>query len=474
MLQLTIMSRWPTLEIKDLPNPPSLRTALGVGLIVMGMAMGTGELILWPHLVSKYGLGILWLALVGITFQYFINQEVARHSMATGEGFFTTSARVVSWSPVFWLISAVMLYIWPGWSSALGTILATLFGFGNYLLWAWISLGLVLFLTFKGKIAYVMLEQSLKITVPLFLVLLLVISFFNLTVTDLTSTMKGLINFGYLPAGIDLQVLLGAIVFSGAGGMLNLCVSLWYRDKKAGMGLYAGRITNPITGQPEAVSVTGFRFEETPENLVKWKGWMNYLKIDQGIIFWLLGLVALILLSVNAYVVLSPLGVVPAGTEVAVAQAKIFSSQWGIVGEKIYLIMAYLMLFSVMWTVLDALVRIITDIIHSNSRAGNLEPYFRWLNKISIHHLYYGSIVFFVLLQAILLPFEQPLGFLVISSVLGGLTMAIYTPFLIYLNNFKLPKSLRPGFFTNLMMILASSFYLYFVWQIIKIKLGLG
>jgi hypothetical protein len=467
------MSLWPAFETKELPEPPKLRSALGVGLIVMGMAMGTGELILWPHLVAKHGLGILWLALVGITFQYFINQEVARHSLATGEGFFTSSARIIFWSPIFWLLASVLLYIWPGWSSALGTILATLFGFGNYVVWAWLSLALVLFLTFKGQVAYVMLERSLKVTVPLFLVLLIIISVSNLSTYDLLATWQGLTNFGYIPKGIDLQVLLGAIVFSGAGGMLNLCVSLWYRDKKAGMGYYAGRISNPITGRPEAVSVTGYRFEESTENLKRWRGWMRYLRIDQGIIFWLLGVVALVLLSVNAYVVLSPLGIVPSGAEVAVAQAKIFSSQWGIVGEKIYLIMAYLMLFSVMWTVLDALVRIISDIIHTNSRAGRLEPYFRWLNKISIHHLYYGLIVFFVLLQALLLPFDQPLGFLVISSVLGGLTMAIYTPILIYLNNFKLPKSLRPGFITTIMMILAFSFYIYFVWEIVKIKFGI-
>src|SRR5680860_419520 len=114
------MSLWPALQTKELPTPPPLKSGLGVGLIVMGMAMGTGELILWPHLVSKHGLGILWLALIGITFQYFINQEVARHSLATGEGFFSTSARVIFWSPLFWLFAVVMLYIWPGWASVLG------------------------------------------------------------------------------------------------------------------------------------------------------------------------------------------------------------------------------------------------------------------------------------------------------------------------------------------------------------------
>ena len=179
------MSLWPRLEIKDLPPPPHRGEGLGVGLVVMGMAMGTGELILWPHLVTQYGLAILWLALVGITFQYFINQEVARHALATGESFFTTSSRVIKWSAIFWLVAGILLYIWPGWASALGTILKQLFGFGHYLMWAWLSLGLVLVLTFKGRVAYKILELTLKIIVPIFLALLLFISFHNIYVTQI-------------------------------------------------------------------------------------------------------------------------------------------------------------------------------------------------------------------------------------------------------------------------------------------------
>jgi hypothetical protein len=461
------MSVFPAFETKDLPAAPSWRRALGVGVIVMGMAMGTGELILWPHLVVKHGLGILWLALVGITLQYFINQEVARHALATGESFFTSSARVIFWSPAAWLVAAILLYIWPGWASALGTILATLFGFGNYVLWAWASLGLVLLLTFTGRVAYLMLERALLITVPSFLLMLIAISIFNLTRADLLSAWNGLTAFGYLPADIDFEVLLGAIVFSGAGGMLNLCVSLWYRDKNAGMGTYVGRIENPVTGRPEAVSVTGFKFQDTAVNNQRWQGWMSYVRVDQGVIFWLLGLISLVLLAVNANAVLSPLGLIPEGTHVAVTQARIFSAEWGVVGEKLYLLMAYLMLFSVMWTVLDALVRIVSDIVHVNARAGRLEPYFRWLNKISIHHLYYGLMILFVIFQAALLPFNQPLTFLVISSVLGGLTMALYSPFLIYLNNRKLPPAIRPSLATNLVLALATVFYWYFSYRII-------
>src|SRR3989344_4351456 len=74
-------------EIKELPKPPPWTKAIGVGVVIMGLAIGTGELIMWPHLVTKHGLGIIWAALLGITFQYFINQEVARHSLATAKVF---------------------------------------------------------------------------------------------------------------------------------------------------------------------------------------------------------------------------------------------------------------------------------------------------------------------------------------------------------------------------------------------------
>ena len=230
------MSAYPPLEIRELPEPPPLKQAIGVGIVVMGLAIGTGELILWPHLITKHGLSLLWLALVGIGFQFVLNHEIARHQVATGEGFFTSSARVLKFSVYFWLVAAILLYIWPGWASALGTTLKALFGFGSHYMWSLATLGLVLALTFSGRIAYVLLERTLKILVPLFFILLLTISFVNLTPSDVLAALKGTVAFGQIPDGVDINVLLGAIVFAGAGGMLNLAVSLWYRDKQVGMG----------------------------------------------------------------------------------------------------------------------------------------------------------------------------------------------------------------------------------------------
>ncbi|MFA7286720.1 MAG: Nramp family divalent metal transporter [Patescibacteria group bacterium] len=462
------MDTFPSLEQRELPEPPHWSKAIGVGIVVMGLAMGTGELILWPHLVTKHGLDLLWLALVGISCQYVLNKEVARHAIATGEGFFTTSARFFRWSPYFWLVAAILLYIWPGWASAIGTTLLELFGFGSHYLWSFVALGLVLVLTFSGHVAYRMLERSLKVTVPAFFVILVVISFVNLGWEDVLAVARGVTRFGYIPDGVDFNVLLGAIVFAGAGGMLNLCVGLWYRDKQIGMGKYVGRIVNPITGRQEAAAATGYTFALTPENLQRWRGWMRYINIDQGLIFWLLGFITLVLLSANAHAVLVPRGLVPEGFAVAVVQAHIFGDQWGIVGYKLFLVMAFLMLFSVMWTVIDALTRMVSDIVYTNSRAGGNQRAFRVFSRLSLSQLYYGVITVVVLLGALLLPMKQPLVLLTISGVLGGLSMAVYTPMLLYLNNTKLEREIRPGIITNILLACISVFFIFFAYKVIE------
>ncbi len=449
-------------EYRELPKAPHWSDAFGVGIVVMGLAIGTGELILWPHLIVKHGLGIFWTALLGITFQYFINQEVARHEIATGESFFTSSSRVCKWFAPFWLFSAVMLYIWPGWASAIGTILRELFGFGDYKYWALLSMLFALIITFSGRVAYVILERSLKIIVPTFFILLLVNSFLIISVNDIKSAIIGLFNFGYLPPDINMQTLLGAIVFAGAGGLLNLCVSLWYRDKRFGMGKYAGRIVNPISGKEESISSSGFQIEENEKNIIEWKRWMRFVRIDQGVIFFFLGLLTLIMLSLNAYVVLTPMGIVPEGLNVAVSQAHIFGERWGSLGFNSFLIMAFLMLFSVMWTIFDAFTRIVSDILYVNSRSGPFKLFLQPIKNISESKMYYFLFVVIVFSSAILLPFKQPLTLLTLSAVLGGMTMAIYTPLLLYMNNFKLPKNFRPGYFTNLMLFVASVFYIIF------------
>jgi hypothetical protein len=455
-------------EERDLPAPPHWTRALGVGVVISALAIGTGELIMWPHLVTKHGLGVVWFAVAGITVQYFINQEVARHALATGESFFTSSSRIFKWLAPFWILSSVLLYIWPGWAAAIGTTLRELTGFGNYLGWALVSLLLVLILTLIGKVAYHLLERTLKIIIPIFFILLVISTSLVVKANGIDKLVQAFHSLGSIPDNIDINILLGAVVFAGAGGLLNLCVSLWYRDKQIGMGKYVGRIINPITGKVEAVSYKGYSFVNNKENAIRWKKWMQFVRIDQGLIFWSISVITILLLSLNAYLILTPMGLVPEGLDVAVVQAHIFGEVWGAFGFNLFLIMAFLMLFSVMWTIIDAFTRIVADVIYVNSQIGPFSQYLKKFKNISLSHLYYGLIVLIIVINALLLSFKQPLVLLTISAVLGGFVMIIYIPILMFINNFKLPKQIRPGIVTNIALFLGFLFYASFCFLVFK------
>ena len=57
----------------DLPQAPKFKNLIGPSFILLGLGLGSGELILWPYLTANWGMGIIWGAILGVTFQFFIN-----------------------------------------------------------------------------------------------------------------------------------------------------------------------------------------------------------------------------------------------------------------------------------------------------------------------------------------------------------------------------------------------------------------
>jgi len=68
----------PGVEYRDLPEPQPLRRYLGASVILLATALGSGELLIWPYITTQAGVGLLWLAFVGFTAQYFLNMEIER------------------------------------------------------------------------------------------------------------------------------------------------------------------------------------------------------------------------------------------------------------------------------------------------------------------------------------------------------------------------------------------------------------
>ena len=57
----------PPLKEAELPGPDkSLFKMIGPGVVMAGLAIGSGELILWPWITSVVGAQLLWAAAIGI------------------------------------------------------------------------------------------------------------------------------------------------------------------------------------------------------------------------------------------------------------------------------------------------------------------------------------------------------------------------------------------------------------------------
>ena len=152
--------------IRDLPDPPrDLWRIVGPGVVAAGVGISSGEFILWPYIASQAGLVFLWGAVLGIVTQFFLNMEIERYTLATGETVLTGFNR--SWR--HWgLVFAVMVYfanLWPGWAMSSATLTTFLFGGGEP---RFIAIGLLLVIGASltlAPVVYVALERLIFVKV---------------------------------------------------------------------------------------------------------------------------------------------------------------------------------------------------------------------------------------------------------------------------------------------------------------------
>ena len=79
----------------SLPEKPTgFFNLVGPGVVLVGLAIGAGELIVWPIMTARYGAGLAWAAMLGVALQLIINVEIGRYTLATGETSYAGFARL--------------------------------------------------------------------------------------------------------------------------------------------------------------------------------------------------------------------------------------------------------------------------------------------------------------------------------------------------------------------------------------------
>src|SRR5262245_47352411 len=161
-------------EIRPLPEPPrSTWRIIGPGIIAAGVGLASGEFILFPYITSQIGLGFVWAALVGLITQYFLNMEIERYTLATGETALTGFSRLWRhWGLVF-AILAYFANLWPAWVTSSGTLFSYIFG-GSPSVIAIVLLVLVGAILTLAPVVYNALEraQMLKVAAVVLLVVI--------------------------------------------------------------------------------------------------------------------------------------------------------------------------------------------------------------------------------------------------------------------------------------------------------------
>ncbi len=121
----------PRAERRDLPDAPPLRRLVGPSVILIGVGIASGEYILYPYIASRAGLTFLWAAVVGILVQYFINMEIERYTLATGETALGGFQRMWKGWGIVLGAGAILATMWPGWATAAATVTTFAVGGGD-------------------------------------------------------------------------------------------------------------------------------------------------------------------------------------------------------------------------------------------------------------------------------------------------------------------------------------------------------
>ena len=276
----TGLDPWKQAELPEPPRPKGLQWmgVVGPGVIVLGASIGSGEYLLGPANFVRYGLTLLWVTSVAVLLQTNFNAELMRYTMATGEpantGFMRTRPHSTFWAVIYSLLYFLQVG-WPGWAGAASGaffFLATKRVAGPedanivYLIGVATFLVCVAILLFGRRI-----ERTLEILnwilvlaiIGSFLVLALIFvapSTWIAAATGFFGFAPSTGRFMFLPEGAD-YFLIGAFAgFCGAGGVINITLSNWARDKGYGMGGVAGYIPAAVGGKKVNLAHTGFTF----------------------------------------------------------------------------------------------------------------------------------------------------------------------------------------------------------------------
>ncbi len=469
------LPRWEAADLPPAPRPVGLKWlgVVGPGVIVLGASIGSGEFLLGPAVFVRYGLTLLWVTGVAVWLQTVFNTELMRYTVATGEpvftGFMRTRPSSTAWA---WFYS--LLYLlqagWPAWAAnaagALFFLLARRMATpadadAVYYLGA---------LTFGVCVAVLLVGRRIERTLELLNWVLVVCIFGTFIVLALLfvpgslwiSAGAGLVGydvaaggFNFLPDDMDFVLLAAFVGYAGLGGITNVTLANWARDRGYGMGERAGYIPAAVGGTHVPLSHTGFMFDPTHENMARWRGWWRIVRADQWGVFFAGGVLGMVLPAL-LYVTILPAGTDIRGLAIAAELASGIGARAGVFMAGVVALLAAWILLKTQLDQLEALVRSITDMLWAGSAR------IRAWRGGDVRAVYYGVLALAVAWALIALQMSTPIGLLQLGANIASGAFVVTSLHLLYINTRLLPPALRPPMWRRSALVFMAAFYGFF------------
>ncbi len=466
---------WTPADLPVAPNPKGLGwlAAVGPGVIVLGISIGSGEFLLGPAVFVKHGLTLLWVTTVAVVLQTIFNTELMRYTLATGEPVLTGFMRTRPSSSLWAWVYSILYFLqtgWPAWAAnAAGAVFflwaRRLAGPADASLVYWIGVA-----TFLLCVAILMVGRRIERTLEILnwvLIAWILGSFFVLAVIFVPlrtwfAAGAGLGGFDLetgtfmlLPEGLDPVLLAALVAYSGCGGMTNLTLTNWARDRGYGMGERVGYIPAAVGGAKVHLAHSGFIFKPDAQNMARWRGWWRIVRADQWGIFFLGGMLGMVLPAL-LYVTFLPAGTDIRGLGIAAALASSVGARAGAVLAGVIALLGAWLLFKTQLDNMEGMVRALTDVLWTGSKR------LRGWRGGDVRRVYYSVLTAVVIWGVFALNLAQPVALLVIGANIASVAFIITSLHLLYINTHLLPPELRPPLWRRASLVAMAVFYSYF------------
>lgn len=470
------LPQWRQAELPPPPTPTGLGWlgVVGPGVIVLGASIGSGEFLLGPAVFVRYGLSLLWVTIAAVLLQTIFNTEVMRYVVATGEPVFTGFMRTKPSSTVWAWFYVALYFLQFGWPAFAATAAGAIFFLvmrrlpdqADQAAIYYIGVGI-----FLACAAVLLVGRRIERTLELLnwvLVACILGSFLTLALLFVPGStwLAGVValggydlterRFDFLPASADFFLLGALAAYSGAGGVTNIALANWARDRGYGMGAHAGYISGAIGGSRVALASSGFIVRNDAESARRWRGWWRIVRADQWGVF-CGGAIAGMMLPALLYVAVLEEGTDIQGLGISAALASGMSVRSGtLVGGAI----AFLGAWTLLKTQLDnmeGMVRAITDMLWTGSRRVRA-----WRGG-DVRAVYYIVLAAIVAWGLVALRLAQPIVLLKLGANVAGVVFVVTSLHLLYVNTKLLPSHLRPPTWRRVGLVAVTVFYGFFV-----------